>query len=97
MSDPDASTAAAHAPRPIDLARDKAEEIREQLDIAGAELHLSNTSLERHLPEAQKSRDVRKALEQNAAVEEKVVDAAEQLHTVEELLEEDIAQRRRNP
>jgi len=38
---------------------------------------------------------VRKALAQNAVVEEKVMGAAEELHDVKELLEEEIAERHR--
>lgn len=82
-------------PKPIAQAKAKTEQIKEELDIAGAELHLSNTALDRSLPPDQIKGDVRKALDQNAVVEEKVSDAAEELHEVKELLEEEIAERHR--
>lgn len=76
-------------------AKDKTERVKDELAIAGAELHLSNVALDRTLPAAEKKGDVRKALEQNAKVEEKVADAADELHDVKELLEEEIAERHR--
>lgn len=82
-------------PKPIVEAKAKTEQVKEELDIAGAELHLSNTALGRSLPPDQKKGDVGKALDQNAVVEEKVIDAAEELHNVKELLEEEIAERHR--
>lgn len=82
-------------PKPIARAKAKTEQVKEELDIAGAELHLSNTALGRSLPQDQKTGDVRKALDQNAVVEDKVVDAAQELHTVKELLEEEVAERHR--
>lgn len=82
-------------PKPIVEAKARTEQVKEDLDVAGAELHLTNTALGRSLPDDQKQGDVRKALEQNAVVEEKVVGAAEELHDVKELLEEEIAERHR--
>lgn len=82
-------------PKPIAQAKAKTERVKDELDIAGAELHLSNTALDRSLPPEQKKGDVGKALNQNAVVEEKVIDAAEELHNVKELLEEEIAERHR--
>lgn len=79
----------------IDQAKAKAEHVEDDLAIAGAELHLTNTALGQNLPEDQKQGDVRKALAQNAVVEEKVMGAAEELHDVKELLEEEIAERHR--
>ena len=61
--------------------------------MAGAELQLSHTQLQRHLPESQKKGEVRKALEQTVAVEEKLGDATEELRVVGELLQEEIVQR----
>ncbi|NPC58705.1 hypothetical protein [Caenimonas soli] len=80
---------------PLIQAKTKTEQIKDELAIAGAELHLSSTALGQNLPEDQKKGDVRKALEQNAVIEEKVLGAAEELHDVKELLEEEIAQRHR--
>lgn len=82
-------------PRPIVKAKAVTEQVREQLELAGAELHLSNSMMRRSVPDAGKAGDVRKALDQYALVEEKVVDAAEELSDVTELLEEEIAERHR--
>lgn len=81
--------------RTLIQAKAKTEQVKEDLHVAGAELHLSSTALGRNLPEEQKQGDVRKALEQNAVIEEKVIGAAEELHDVKELLEEEIAERHR--
>ncbi len=81
--------------KPIVEAKQRTEHVKEELAIAGAELHLSNVALDKSLPAAEKKGDVQKALEQNAKVEEKVADAAEELHDVQELLEEEIAERHR--
>jgi hypothetical protein len=83
------------SPPAIGKARVKTEQVQDELTIAGAELHLSNTALGRKLPDGEKSSDVQKALKQSEAVEEKVVDAAEELHEVKELLDEEIAERER--
>jgi hypothetical protein len=80
---------------PIIQAKAKTEQVKEELAIAGAELHLSNTALGRNLPDDQKNGDVGKALQQNVVVEERVAGAAEELHDVKELLEEEIAERHR--
>jgi hypothetical protein len=83
------------SPKPIGRARVKTEQVQDELTVAGAELHLSNAALGRKLPETEKTSDVQKALKQSEAVEEKVVDAAEELHEVKELLDEEIAERER--
>lgn len=80
---------------PIEIAKDKTENVQEELAVAGAELHLTNTALDRSLPEGAKQGDVRKALEQNDKVQQKVNQATEELAEVTELLEEEIEQRRR--
>ena len=79
--------------KPIEIAKKKTEEVQEQIAIAGAELHLTNTVLENDLPDSQKQGDVGKAIEQNVATEEKVNQAAEQLAEVTEKLEEEVAHR----
>lgn len=84
-----------HAMSPIDHAFRHAGRIHQELQVASAELHLTNTALESSLPAAVKRGDVAKALAQNAALEEKVSDAAEDLQTVTELLEEEVAERAR--
>ena len=83
------------ASKPIHMAKTKTETIKEELTVAGAELHLANTALDRSLPPAQKTGDVRKALDQNDAVEEKVNKAADELDHVNELLAEEVEERHR--
>lgn len=82
----------AAAAKPIETARDKTQSVQQELEVVGAELHLTNTALE-SLPESARQGDVGKALQQNAAIEEKVQEAAEELEAVTELLEEEVAQR----
>ncbi len=79
--------------KPIEIAKSKAQSVQDDLAVVGAELHLTNTALEQSLPTSEKKGDVRKALDQNEKVEEKVVQAAEELAEVTDLLEEEIAQR----
>lgn len=79
--------------RPIERAAVQAGKIQQDLEVAGAELHLTNTALERKLPPAVKSGDVGQALAQNAAIEEKVQEAADDLKAVTELLRNEVAQR----
>jgi len=81
--------------RPIEVARDKTDAVQDDLAVAGAELHLTNTALDRSLPESARQGDVGKALEQNGVVQQKVTQAAEELAEVTELLEEEIAERHR--
>ena len=81
--------------RPIEVAKDKADAVQEDLAVAGAELHLTNTALDRSLPQSAKQGDVGKALEQNGIVQQKVSQAADELAEVTELLEEEIAERHR--
>ena len=80
---------------PIEAAARKTVEIRSQLRVAGAELHLSNAALERHLPPDVKRGDVAHALAQRGAIEEKVMEAADELSAVRELLDEEQAERAR--
>ena len=82
-------------PRPMEHAKAKAENVQEELLVAGAELHLANTVLKKSLPEREKKGDVAKALAQQATVEEKVTHAAEELEQVTDLLDEEVAQRQR--
>ncbi|HSI53207.1 MAG TPA: hypothetical protein VK981_04495 [Ramlibacter sp.] len=81
--------------KPIETAKSKTQDVQEDLAVAGAELHLTNTALEHSLPAKEKTGDVRKALDQNGLVEERVVQAAEELAEVTDLLEEEIAQRQK--
>lgn len=81
------------AAKPIETVREKTQSIQQELEVAGAELHLTNAALESQLPHDVRNGEVGKALEQNAAVEEKVVEAAEDLQAMSQLLEEEVAQR----
>lgn len=83
------------ARHPIEHAKTKTDSVQKELSVAGAELHLTNTALEKRLPSAQKQGDVRKALDQNAVVESTVNEAAQDLEHVSELLAEEIEQRHR--
>jgi hypothetical protein len=67
-------------------------QIKDQLEVAGAELHLTNTVLERNLPNSAKQGDVGRALEHNAVIEEKVQTAVEDLQVVTQLLHEEVAE-----
>jgi len=81
--------------RPIEVAKDKTEAVQEDLAVASAELHLTNTALDRSLPQSARQGDVGKALEQNGVVQQKVSQAAEELAEVTELLHEEVAERQR--
>jgi hypothetical protein len=79
----------------IDAAARKTVAIRKQLQVAGAELHLTNAALERHLPPHVRRGDVAHALAQRGMIEEKVLEAADELSAVQELLDEEQAERAR--
>lgn len=79
---------------PIQQARDKTREVRQELELAGAELQLTTTILQRALPPRQQAGDVRKAIDQNGAVAANVAEAAGELAEVEALLQQEIEQRR---
>ena len=82
-----------HGAKPIEVAKQKVDDAKDQIAVAGAELHLTNTILESDLPATQKQGDVGKALEQNVATEEKINQAAEELAEVSEKLEQEVAHR----
>jgi hypothetical protein len=87
---------AARPGRPLYRAREKTNEVREQLEVASAELGLTNAVLGQSLPDSVKrSSDVQRALSQNEAIEEKVQEAADELQVVKELLAEEVAERER--
>lgn len=75
-------------PTPVADARRKAGKIQHDLQVAGAELGLAHDALERQLPAQAKQGDVAWAIGQNAAVEQKLEEAAEELEEVAELLRE---------
>jgi hypothetical protein len=71
----------------IEAARSRTEEVQRDLEVASAELGLTHGALERELPAHVKHGDVAWALQQNAILERKVQQAAEELEEVTELLE----------
>lgn len=81
--------------RPIERAAAKTAEVQQELAVAEAELHLTNTVLGRALPDPEKQGDVRKAVEQNSAIEERVGEAAEELQEVRDLLHAEVSERQR--
>ena len=87
------SNAAAECSGPIEQAKQKTEQVRQDLEVAGAELHLTNSILERELPPRDKRGDVRKAIDQNAVVADNVAAATEELQEVEALLAQAVAER----
>jgi len=79
----------------IEQAAAKTGQVQRDLTVAEAELHLTNTVLERALADQKKQDDVKKAVEQNSAIQEKVGDAAEELQEVTDLLHAEISERER--
>ena len=67
-------------------------QIKDDLEVAGAELSLTNTVLDRSWPDSAKHGDVARALEQNTEIEEKVQAAVEDLKVVTQLLHEEVAE-----
>lgn len=89
-------TPAGRRGRPLHRAREKTGRIQQRLAVAGAELELTNSVLDRSLPDSVKSsNDVQRALSQNGVIEEKVQEAAEELQVVKDLLQEEVAERER--
>jgi hypothetical protein len=75
--------------QPLDTARAKTDEVQRELEVASAELGLTHGALERHLPPEQKKKgDIAWAIRQNAVLERKVQQAAEDLEEVTELLDQ---------
>ncbi|HEX7889098.1 MAG TPA: hypothetical protein VF522_07045 [Ramlibacter sp.] len=74
--------------RKIDAARSKTDQVQRDLEVASAELGLTHGALERELPPEVKTGDVAWAIKQNAELERKVQQAAEELEEVTELLEQ---------
>ena len=84
------------APKPIEQAAARTAQIQEDLAVVEAELNLTNAILGDAWPDAGENEDdVKKAVRQNAAIEEKVGEAAEELQEVTDLLHEEISQRQR--
>ena len=78
----------ASQPQDLELARARTEAVQHQLEVASAELGLANDALDRHLPPGTRHGDVAWAMAQNAEVERKVQQAAEELEQVAEMLEQ---------
>lgn len=72
----------------IDAARSKTDQVQRDLEVASAELGLTHGALERELPPEVKKGDVAWAIRQNAVLERKVQQAAEELEEVADLLEQ---------
>ncbi|HVE53826.1 MAG TPA: hypothetical protein VNB23_10645 [Ramlibacter sp.] len=72
----------------IEAARSKTDQVQRDLEVASAELGLTHGALDRHLPPASRNDDVAWAIRQNAELERKVQQAAEELEEVTELLEQ---------
>jgi hypothetical protein len=83
------------APKPLANARRKTEKVQQDLQVAGAEIGLAHEALERHLSPQDRHDDVDWAIGQNAAVEQKLEVAVEELEEVTELLAEESAERER--
>ena len=81
--------------KPLDHARTKTEQVQQDLTVAGAEIGLAREALDEHVPEELKQGDIAWAIGQNAAVERKLEQAADDLGTVTELLAEEAAERER--
>lgn len=87
---------ATRAGPPLQRAREKTGRVQHELTVAGAELGLTNSVLGNRLPESVKrSSDVQRALTQNEVVEVKVQEAANELQVVNDLLQEEVAERER--
>ena len=72
----------------MEAARSKTDQVQRDLEVASAELGLTHGALERSLPPEVKQGDVAWAIRQNAVLERKVQQAAEDLEEVTELLEQ---------
>lgn len=72
----------------LEAAKTKTEEVQRDLEVASAELGLTHGALQRELPPEVKTGDVAWAIRQNAVLERKVQQAAEELEHVTELLEQ---------
>ena len=75
-------------PEPLDQARARTDQVQRDLEVASAELGLAHGALERHLPPEHRHSDVVWAIKQNAVLERKVQQAADELEQVTELLEQ---------
>lgn len=72
----------------IEAAKTRTDQVQRDLEVASAELGLTHGALERELPPELKKGDIAWAIRQNAELERKVQQAAEELGHVTELLEQ---------
>lgn len=72
----------------IEAAKARTGQVQHDLEVASAELGLTHGALERELPPEVKKGDVAWAIRQNAELERRMQQAAEELGEVTELLEQ---------
>jgi hypothetical protein len=72
----------------IEAARNRTDQVQQELEVASAELGLAHGALDRSLPATARNGDVAWAIEQNKILERKVQRAAADLEEVTELLEQ---------
>jgi hypothetical protein len=89
------SAARAKPSEPIEQAAAKTAQVQQELAVAEAELHLTNTVLGRAMPDPDKQGDVRKAVKHNIEIEETVCEAAEELQEVKDILQAEVGARER--
>jgi histone H3/H4 len=86
-------TIAALPSQPLEEAHRRTVQVQQDLEVASAELGLAHEALDKHVPPEARTGDVAWAIGQNAVVEQKVLDAAQELEEVTELLAEEKAER----
>jgi hypothetical protein len=72
----------------LDAALSKTDQVQRDLEVASAELGLTHGALERELPAYLRTGDLAWAIQQNAVLERKMQQAADELEEVAELLEQ---------
>lgn len=72
----------------LEEAKSRTDQVQSELEVASAELGLTHGALQRELPPEVKTGDVAWALRQNAELERRVQQAADDLEQVAELLEQ---------
>jgi hypothetical protein len=72
----------------LEAAKSKTDQVQRDLEVASAELGLTHGALERNVPPEHRNEDVAWAIRQNAVLERKVQQAAEELEEVTDLLEQ---------
>ena len=77
-----------HVQSKVEEAKSKTQEVQRELEVASAELGLTHGALEREIPPEVKKGDVAWAIRQNAELERKVQQAAEDLEEVHDLLDQ---------